>query len=228
MVGRRASGTSSDKQIPKQNDMVCPCCAKEPVLEEPERRRLIRSLLQKANEDAEFKDALRHMVRDRTRTDAAFARAIRAAKNNKREGEDDEDKAARSDRKTIATLLALLDEYVAFMRVRWLEARRPAAERLPLGPSMAVDAVWHAHILDSRAYEVFCQRHFGSFEHHDPGMDEGQFQNTVRRLRETGTPHFADWWDELEVNTIVWDVGGPDDNILHAFTTDFMLGVGCG
>ena len=35
-------------------------------------------------------------------------------------------------------------------------------------PSKAVDAMWHAFILDTRAYRVFCQAAFGSFFHHVP------------------------------------------------------------
>jgi hypothetical protein len=41
-------------------------------------------------------------------------------------------------------------------------------------PSKAVDALWHAFILDTRAYQVFCQQAFGRYFHHIPGsrMDE--------------------------------------------------------
>lgn len=43
-------------------------------------------------------------------------------------------------------------------------------------PSKAVDALWHAFILDTRAYQAFCRRAFGSFFHHLPAarMDGGK------------------------------------------------------
>ncbi|MFM7533881.1 MAG: glycine-rich domain-containing protein [Rubrivivax sp.] len=49
-------------------------------------------------------------------------------------------------------------------------------------PSRAVDALWHAFILDTRAYADFCRRAFGHFLHHlpanparldEPGRDGG-------------------------------------------------------
>ncbi len=41
-------------------------------------------------------------------------------------------------------------------------------------PSKAMDALWHAFILDTRAYQSFCQQAFGHYFHHIPstGMDE--------------------------------------------------------
>lgn len=41
-------------------------------------------------------------------------------------------------------------------------------------PSKAVDALWHAFILDTTAYHAFCQNAFGSYFHHIPSsrMDE--------------------------------------------------------
>jgi hypothetical protein len=43
-------------------------------------------------------------------------------------------------------------------------------------PSKAVDAMWHAFILDTRAYQSFCQHAFGRYFHHIPGsrMDEAK------------------------------------------------------
>lgn len=35
-------------------------------------------------------------------------------------------------------------------------------------PSQAADALWHAFILDTRAYREFCERAFGGFLHHIP------------------------------------------------------------
>jgi hypothetical protein len=36
-------------------------------------------------------------------------------------------------------------------------------------PSKAVDALWHAFILDTRAYQSFCHQAFGHYFHHIPG-----------------------------------------------------------
>ena len=35
-------------------------------------------------------------------------------------------------------------------------------------PSKAADALWHAFILDTRAYHAFCRRAFGAYFHHVP------------------------------------------------------------
>lgn len=35
-------------------------------------------------------------------------------------------------------------------------------------PSLAADALWHAFILDTRAYHAFCERAFGRYFHHVP------------------------------------------------------------
>ena len=91
-----------------------------------------------------------------------------------------------------------------------------------------MDAVWHAHILDTRVYAAFCDATFGRFEHHDPGLNDGQYENTLRRFRETDTPHAEVWWSDGEANEVVWGDPDSDTHILHAFTTDVMIGVGCG
>ena len=50
-------------------------------------------------------------------------------------------------------------------------------------PSKAVDAAWHAFILDTRAYERFCHRAFGRLLHHTPAeaLPEGQ---AAQRLKD--------------------------------------------
>jgi hypothetical protein len=37
-------------------------------------------------------------------------------------------------------------------------------------PSQAVDELWHAFILHTRSYELFCQKAFGQFLHHTPAV----------------------------------------------------------
>lgn len=43
-----------------------------------------------------------------------------------------------------------------------------AGGRLVAMPSKVADALWHAFILDTRAYRSFCQAAFGSYLHHVP------------------------------------------------------------
>lgn len=38
-------------------------------------------------------------------------------------------------------------------------------------PSSIIDVFWHAHILDTRKYQVDCQRTLGHFLHHHPDRD---------------------------------------------------------
>lgn len=43
-----------------------------------------------------------------------------------------------------------------------------AGGRMLFMPSKAVDALWHAFILDTRAYHAFCRHAFGRYFHHVP------------------------------------------------------------
>jgi hypothetical protein len=43
-----------------------------------------------------------------------------------------------------------------------------AGGQLVAMPSKVTDALWHAFILDTRAYRAFCQQAFGSYLHHIP------------------------------------------------------------
>lgn len=38
----------------------------------------------------------------------------------------------------------------------------------PAFPSLAVDEIWHRHILDTKSYQRDCQQWFGTFIHHQP------------------------------------------------------------
>ncbi len=48
-------------------------------------------------------------------------------------------------------------------------------------PSKAVDALWHAFILDTRSYAEFCQRAFGHMLHHRPSLDMQALSNTTQQ-----------------------------------------------
>ena len=53
-----------------------------------------------------------------------------------------------------------------------------ASGRFVAMPSKAVDAAWHAFILDTRAYATFCQRAFGRMLHHTPAESLPKGQST--------------------------------------------------
>lgn len=48
-------------------------------------------------------------------------------------------------------------------------------------PSKAVDALWHAFILDTRGYADFCRRAFGRMLHHRPSLDMQTLSNTTQQ-----------------------------------------------
>ena len=52
-------------------------------------------------------------------------------------------------------------------------------------PSQVVDALWHAFILDTRAYQRFCQAAFGHFLHHSPAQTLGRDARRNDGLRRT-------------------------------------------
>ncbi|RME59952.1 hypothetical protein D6779_03090 [Candidatus Parcubacteria bacterium] len=57
-----------------------------------------------------------------------------------------------------------------------------------LVPSKLIDAFWHEHILDTRAYREDCERVFGHFLDHYPYFgihDDQDYQNLVRAFERT-------------------------------------------
>lgn len=54
-------------------------------------------------------------------------------------------------------------------------------------PSQVVDDLWHAFILDTRAYARFCERAFGQFLHHTPAVALGSQRRSNVGLRRC-------WW----------------------------------
>ena len=58
-------------------------------------------------------------------------------------------------------------EYLRFMQLKI------ASPMYRYAPSDKIDALWHAHILSTVQYQIFCERHNGgSFIHHDPSMGD--------------------------------------------------------
>lgn len=57
-------------------------------------------------------------------------------------------------------------EYKRFLRLRQLHPT------VAMVPTELMDAVWHEHILNTRAYEIEMQRIFGTMLHHCPVYEE--------------------------------------------------------
>ena len=75
-----------------------------------------------------------------------------------------------------------ISHYVAMME-GWSDAERRSclsdyqhflqrASLRPTRPSVAVDRLWHEHILNTRSYEAYCMPRFGRIIHHVPCIDE--------------------------------------------------------
>lgn len=65
------------------------------------------------------------------------------------------------------------------MQLRLQPARRDSLWM----PSKAVDALWHALLLDSRHYQGFCQQAFGSMLHHVPDGAGNALNPEAQRMR---------------------------------------------
>jgi hypothetical protein len=81
-----------------------------------------------------------------------------------------------------------------YRRFLALNARYPDRKICPTGP---IDAFWHAHILDTRAYVRDCGVVFGEYLHHFPyfGMrgpdDRAALENAFRESVEMFIAHFG-------------------------------------
>ena len=60
------------------------------------------------------------------------------------------------------------EEYLRFLQ---LVENNPQSS---LAPSTKMDAVWHSHILNTKAYAQDCDSLFGRFLHHQPHLEEGE------------------------------------------------------
>ena len=72
----------------------------------------------------------------------------------------------------------------------WLGARsrsgdEAAAPRMVIVPALRIlDEMWHTFLLFTRAYQDFCERHFGFFLHHQPTTAQEHAQFTAERSRD--------------------------------------------
>eukprot|EP00611_Tribonema_gayanum_P023402 TRINITY_DN4910_c0_g2_i2.p1 TRINITY_DN4910_c0_g2~~TRINITY_DN4910_c0_g2_i2.p1 ORF type:complete len:288 (-),score=111.32 TRINITY_DN4910_c0_g2_i2:388-1251(-) len=76
-------------------------------------------------------------------------------------------------------LQKLVNEYLRFMTLK------RAAPPQSLSPSTYVDDAWHCHIICTREYAAFCERHFGSYVHHNPTLNPrgGRYQACLEAYR---------------------------------------------
>lgn len=65
------------------------------------------------------------------------------------------------DEKTTATAI---ERYRGFLTL--------ASENVTIAPTADIDEVWHAHILETRAYAEDTERILGRFLHHNPTLEE--------------------------------------------------------
>jgi len=106
----------------------------------------------------------------------------------------------------------LLVEYCRFMEIKLSE--KNATE--PYAPSYLLDMFWHAHILSTREYFAFCERHNGGeYVHHDPTMKRGQerYEAAIEAYKELfgNRPSDFNIWPD-HVDNVPQSDGDDDDD----------------
>ena len=78
----------------------------------------------------------------------------------------------------------MVEEYREYLTLFY---HHPGDELVP--PTQDLDDVWHEHILDTQRYASDCDRMFGRFIHHVPGLEHGTERHTegLQRTRKH-------WW----------------------------------
>lgn len=76
-----------------------------------------------------------------------------------------------------------VEDYKKFLAIRATIAMTTAYDTNMLSPTDNMDALWHAHILDTRAYKDCCEALMGpgGFMHHDPHADKDLAVRAARR-----------------------------------------------
>lgn len=82
-------------------------------------------------------------------------------------------------------------------------------------PSQLVDALWHEFILDTRAYQAFCQQAFGRFLHHTP-TDSSNRNQQQSMLRQS-------WYAACQDEGLAWQ---QHTRLPLLFALDHELGMG--
>lgn len=92
---------------------------------------------------------------------------------------------------------AILDQALAFIKTC---ADNPGGR---LRPSKAVDVAWHAFILNTAEYAIFCERIAGRFLHHEPeeftppGNPREMLNPTVTAMRDAGFVVDDELWAQM-------------------------------
>lgn len=70
-------------------------------------------------------------------------------------------------------------------------------------PTKMIDEVWHAHILDTRAYHADCRRIFGRYLHHFPyfGLRSKLDQRNLKKAFEATASLFEEYFGESPILT---------------------------
>ena len=91
---------------------------------------------------------------------------------------------------------SLIAEYLRFMAIK---IREKDVDDKRAAPSKMIDEMWHAHILSTREYFAFCDRHNdGDYLHHDPSMVDVPSRYRLTRFR------YFDLFDELPADAAIW------------------------
>lgn len=75
-------------------------------------------------------------------------------------------------------LASAVERYIRFLRLCALHPKRP------LAPTRDIDAMWHLHMLNPRAYQHDCMVLFGELLDHDGGFGAGDEAPILERLFE--------------------------------------------
>jgi hypothetical protein len=76
------------------------------------------------------------------------------------------------------------DVFREMKRWLWLNAFYPNDSLGITEPLQIVDEMWHTFMLFSRDYAEFCDRYFGTFQHHSPTTHEEKQRDTRRAKRD--------------------------------------------
>lgn len=105
---------------------------------------------------------------------------------------------------------SLFTEYLKFMAIK---IREKDTDDKRAAPSKMIDEMWHAHILSTKEYFAFCDRHNdGDYLHHDPTMVDvpSRYRLTMTRYVEL----FG--WDsspaQLSMLQRIWPVPAEEYN----------------
>ena len=90
-----------------------------------------------------------------------------------------ENKVKRENNWDEATWALASKEYLRFLKLR---QKYPS---VTLVPNELIDAVWHAHILNTEQYHADCDRLFGKYLHHVPHLDDDVSEENEQGYLET-------------------------------------------